>query len=469
MREDRDGRGRRQNQGQSRRKDSGRKERKGMGGVGFLSLVLAALVVTAGWLYWHRMIRGESRKADERDQMAEVETEFFPDDPSASRVLLESSQVKEAPGESEAGDAVRHETTGETPGSGKTARTPEEQMEQMTLEEKVLQLFIITPEALTGVNEVYAAGAATREAIGAYPVGGLVYFRQNLKSPEQVRDMLSKSKGYFVDRIGVIPFLSVDEEGGQVARISGREEFGEASFPDMSEIGAGGDPKEAYRVGTVIGEYLAGYGFNVDFAPVADVITNPENTVVARRSFGSRGASAAAFTNEVIRGLKEKGVEAVVKHFPGHGGTAEDSHKGYAQTLRTLEEMREEEFVPFREGIKAGCRFVMVGHIAAPKVTGDETPAVFSKKMVTDILRGELGFDGIVVTDALNMGAVTDSYGSAEAAVLALEAGVDMLLMPADFKGAYNGVLQAVKSGTLSEARIEESVRRILAVKMGME
>lgn len=131
--------------------------------------------------------------------------------------------------------------------------------------------------------------------------------------------------------------------------------------------------------------------------------------------------------------------------------------------------MREEEFVPFREGIKAGCRFVMVGHIAAPKVTGDETPAVFSKKMVTDILRGELGFDGIVVTDALNMGAVTDSYGSAEAAVLALEAGVDMLLMPADFKGAYNGVLQAVKSGTLSEARIEESVRRILAVKMGME
>lgn len=467
MREDLDGRGRQQ--GQSRRRDTGRNGRKGMGGVGFLSLVLAALVVTAGWLYWSKILREESKRADERDRMAEVETEFFPDDPSASRVLLESSQVKEAPGESEAGDAARHETAEETSGSRRTARTPDELMEQMTLEEKILQLFIVTPEALTGVDEVYAAGTRTREAIDAYPVGGLVYFRQNLKDPGQVRDMLSRTKDYFADRIGVIPFLSVDEEGGQVVRIGGREEFGETSFPDMSEIGAGGDPKDAYRVGTAIGAYLSGYGFNVDYAPVADVITNPENTVVARRSFGSSGASAAAFTNEVIRGLKEKGVEAVVKHFPGHGGTAADSHKGYAQTMRTLEEMREEEFVPFREGIKAGCCFVMVGHISAPKVTGDETPATFSKKMVTDILRGELGFDGIVVTDALNMGAVTDSYGSAQAAVLALQAGVDMLLMPADFKGAYNGVLQAVKSGALSEARIEESVRRILAVKMGME
>ncbi|MCI9582232.1 glycoside hydrolase family 3 protein [Clostridiaceae bacterium] len=467
MREDLDGRGRRQ--AQSRKRGAGRRGRSGMGGVGFLSLVLAVLVVTAGWLYWYKLIRGEKTRVDERDRMAEVETEFFPDDPSASRVLLESSQVKETAGESETGEAAREETSAETPAAQKAAQTPKELMERMTLEEKVLQLFIITPEALTGVDEVYAAGTKTREAIDAYPVGGLVYFRQNLKDPAQVKDMLSRSKGYFVDRIGIAPFLSVDEEGGQVTRIGGRREFGAASFPDMSKIGANGDPGEAYRVGTTIGEYLSEYGFNVDFAPVADVLTNPENTVVARRSFGSDGAAAAAFTNEVIRGLEEKGVEAVLKHFPGHGGTAADSHKGYAQTLRTLEEMREEEFVPFREGIKAGCRFVMVGHISAPKAAGDERPAIFSKKMVTDILRGELGFDGIIVTDAMNMKAVTDSYGSSEAAVLALQAGVDMLLMPADFRAAYSGVMEAVKNGTLSEARIEESVQRILTVKMGME
>lgn len=261
--------------------------------------------------------------------------------------------------------------------------------------------------------------------------------------------------------------IGVDEEGGQVARISGREEFGIAAFEDMSEVGAAGDPKRAYEVGDRIGAYLSEMGFNMDFAPVADVLTNPENTVVARRSFGSDGAVVSAFVKEKVKGMESHGVSAVLKHFPGHGGTSGDTHEGYAYTERTLDELMAEDLVPFKEGIDAGIHFVMAAHISAPNAAGDDTPASLSEVMITDVLRNKLGFDGIVITDALNMGAITQQYSSSEAAVKALQAGVDILLMPENFSEAYNGVLTAVKHGTISEERLNQSVRRILRVKLG--
>lgn len=435
--------------GRSRRSRKGRKNGSPFGRLLLLVIALAA-ALTAVLLLRYSSRQGE-REA-KRDKSVSVQPEFFPGDTFSRKEGRTAGEEVESTGSADAAEG---------------AGTAEELLQRMTLEEKVLQLFMVTPEALTGVNEVYAAGTKTRESVEAWPVGGIVYFSQNLRSPDQTTDMLTRTSKYFRDRIGIEPFLGVDEEGGQVSRISGKDGFGIESFPDMSAIGAEGDPKKAYEVGSRIGTYLSELGFNLDFAPVADVLTNPDNTVVARRSFASDGAVAAAFSNEVVKGLKEHGIYAVLKHFPGHGGTLADSHDGYAETDRTLEELKAEEFVPFKEGAAAGADFVMVGHISAPKVTGDNTPATFSYKMITEILRGQLGFDGIVITDALNMGAVTSSYNSAEAAVRALNAGNDMLLMPENFKEAYQGVLDAVASGELSEERIDQSVERILRVKLG--
>ena len=437
--------------GRSRRRRNGGGSRRPAGCLVLPVILVITAAAAAGVLFLKNGI-GQQEAEKPRDTSVAVQPELFPGDTASRR--------ESAPQGTE-GDGTAPEEAENRP------ETAEEFLKQMTLEEKVLQLFMVTPEALTGVDEVYAAGEKTKESIEASPVGGIVYFRQNLRSPEQTTDMLTRTSKYFRDRIGLEPFLGVDEEGGQVARISGREEFGIAAFPDMSAIGAEGDPKKAYEVGDQIGGYLAELGFNLDFAPVADVLTNPENTVVAKRSFGSDGAVTAAFVNEVLKGLKAHGIHGVLKHFPGHGGTLADSHEGYVETERTLEELMAEDFVPFKEGIEAGAEFVMAGHIAAPKVTGDNTPASFSHELITEVLRGRLGFDGIVITDALNMGAVTASYGSAEAAVRALEAGNDMLLMPENFQEAYQGVLAAVADGRLTEARIDESAERILRVKLG--
>lgn len=404
-------------------------------------LILLAIAAVAVAFFLQRRMRAAEMGRAARDSSAAVNTEVFPGD-------------------------ERNDSGSEALSDQEEPLTAEAVLRRMTREEKVLQMFMVTPEALTGVDEVYAAGAKTKESIVLYPVGGIVYFRQNLRSPDQVKDMLTRTQKYFRDRIGFEAFLAVDEEGGQVSRISGREGFGIPSFPDMREIGDLGDPGKAYEVGERIGSYLSDFGFNMDFAPVADVLTNPENTVVARRAFATDGPITAAFSNEFVKGLKVHGVSAVLKHFPGHGGTANDSHDGYAATERTLAELTAEDFVPFREGMDAGVDFIMTGHIAAPAVTGDNTPASLSGMITGEILRKTLGYDGIVITDALNMRAITSSYSSADAAVRAIQAGNDMLLMPENLEEAYQGVLSALADGRISEERIDKSVERILRVKL---
>lgn len=338
-------------------------------------------------------------------------------------------------------------------------------LSQMTLEEKVAQLFLVTPEALTGYDLVTAAGAATKSAVDQYPVGGLVYFKENLVSPSQVKDLLFNTRKYSQERIVVPVFTSVDEEGGSVARIGSQPDFAVTQLEDMRTIGDSGDSGRAYEAGKVIGGYLSDLGFNLDFAPVADVLSNPENTVVSKRSFGTDAAVVAKYSKEVVKGLEEQGVSAVIKHYPGHGATSGDTHEGYAFVDKTLEELMSNELIPFQAGIDAGVDFVMVAHISVPKITGNDEPSTLSKTMVTDILREKMGFQRIIVTDAMNMKAITDQYTPGEAAVKALAAGVDMIVMPQDFKAAYQGVLDAVQNNTLTEERINDSVRRILEVK----
>ena len=332
----------------------------------------------------------------------------------------------------------------------------------MSLEEKVAQMFFVTPENLTGVDVATQAGETTRQALTQYPVGGLIYFSKNIYDEEQLTTMIRNSQSY-----SEIPlFIGVDEEGGSlVARIANHPNFDVEKFPDMAEIGATGDPSKAYEVGSTIASYLKDYGFNLDFAPDADVLTNPNNTAIGVRSFGSDPDMTAQMVEQAVKGFQDHQVSAVIKHFPGHGGTTTDSHNGAAIVDRSLEELRSAEFLPFEAGIQAGVDMVMVGHLQVPQVISDDTPASLSSEMITDILRNELGYDGIVITDSLSMGAITTYYTSADAAVKCIQAGGDMLLMPYNFTEAYQGVLDAVNSGEISEERINESVTRILKVK----
>lgn len=342
-------------------------------------------------------------------------------------------------------------------------------LEDMTLEEKVAQLFIIQPEAILDVGTAVAAGDATREAINQNPVGGFIYFGDNLQSKEQTQEMLKNVQTYSMERTGFPAFLSVDEEGGTVARVAGTGNFDIPKIGDMADIGAAGDVEAAKQVGGDIGSYLAELGFNLDFAPVADVLSNPENTVVRDRSFGNDPEMVSDMAIAVSDGLEEKGILSTYKHFPGHGATSADTHKGYAYTDKTLEELEACELIPFQRCIADGAKIIMAAHISAPNVTGDDTPTSLSKTMVTDILREKMGYTGLVVTDAMNMGAITEEYTSAEAAVKALQAGVDVVLMPENYQQAYQGVLDAVADGTLTEERINESVTRILTVKLEMK
>lgn len=338
----------------------------------------------------------------------------------------------------------------------------------MTLEDKIAQMFIITPEALTYYTTVTARGDTTKEFYNKRPVGGMLYKAENLKDTEQTTTMLTNMKAIVQEKTGLLPFLSVDEEGGSVTRIAGNPAFGVTDVGDMAAIGATGDAQNAYNAGVTIGTYLKKLGFNMDFAPVADVLTNPENTAIGKRSFGADAASVAEMAESMRKGLETQGIYGVVKHFPGHGGTQTDSHDGAAVLEKTMEELTATELVPFQRAVDEKAPFIMVGHISLPNVTGDDVPASLSPKMINEVLRGEMGYNGIVITDAMNMAAVTGRYKADEATVMAVNAGADMILMPQDYETAYKGILDGVTGGTITETRLNEAVVRIVKLKLQM-
>ncbi len=331
---------------------------------------------------------------------------------------------------------------------------------EMSIENKVAGLFIVTPESVTGVTAATQAGDGTQEALNQYAVGGMIYFDQNIKDKEQITTMLANTSSMSNYPI----FLAVDEEGGDVSRVA-NSSVEVTKVEDMAAIGAGGDASQAYEAGKTIGSYLKEIGFNVDFAPVADVTQEGVESALGNRSFGSDPQIVGEMVSNAVSGIEETGVSACLKHFPGLGSAAEDTHEGRVEIDKTAEEFRAVDFVPFSAGIEAGADFVMVSHATAPALDEDSVPSSLSKKVITDILRGELGFEGVVVTDALDMTAITDYYTPEEAAVMAVEAGADMLLMPEDFEKAYNAVLAAVQDGTITEERIDESLDRIYRVK----
>jgi beta-N-acetylhexosaminidase len=234
----------------------------------------------------------------------------------------------------------------------------------------------------------------------------------------------------------------------------------------MGELATRPDAEEQIRhYGDVIGTYLRRYGFNVDFAPVADVVTNGNNTFLKKRAFGTDPEHVRDLVYLFSRQLLAHGVLPCYKHFPGIGGTNDNSHFGYAVVNRTLEQFEEAEFLPFRDACDKGIPFIMAGHILVPAISGEERPASLSKIMLTDLLRNRLGFQGIIICDALVMDAIRNDFSSCRASVEAVKAGCDMILKPGNFRGSVNAVIEAVENGEISRARIDESVNRILRTK----
>ncbi len=342
----------------------------------------------------------------------------------------------------------------------------DERIGAMTLEQKVAQLFIVTPEALVeGVSQVTQAGDMTREGVTAHPVGGIVYFAQNLLDPEQTTTMLANVKQFYADAGNVAPFIAVDEEGGTVVRVADNEAFGAQDVGDASALGSAGDTEAAKRAAEQIADYLMPLGFNLDFAPVADVVDPLRSDTMGLRSLSSDAAVAADMVRAEVEGFRDKKMLCCAKHFPGIGAAAGDSHEGAITIEATNEELETVDLVPFRAAIEAGVPMIMVGHVSLPNIVGDSTPAPLSSAVVQGMLRDSLGYTGIIVTDSLSMGAITDYYTPAEAAVAALKAGCDIPLMPERLDEAYQGVLSAVQVGELTEERLDESLTRILTAK----
>ena len=354
----------------------------------------------------------------------------------------------------------------------------EAQLQKMTLREKVGQMFYVRPECLdttihfnlpSGIDEsaddireikLQAVNATMKGVNEKYPVGGIILYAHNIKDEAQL--------ARFVPEIRALkgsPLLCIDEEGGRVARIANNDNFNEKKYESMGAIGATGDPQNAYECGNTIGTYLRRYGFDVDFAPVADVNTNPENIVIGQRAFSDDPAIAAPMVTNYLQGLKDAGVTGCIKHFPGHGDTKSDTHFGYAQSMKTWDEMLGCEMTTFKAGIAWGCQLIMTAHIAVPNVTGSDVPSTMSPVILQDKLRGELGYQNIIITDAMEMGAITQQYNCAEATVGCIRAGVDIVLGPQNFIEAFDAVIAAVNNGTITEERINQSVRRILKLK----
>ncbi len=412
--------------------------------VGALVGIAALIVTLAGF--------GLSRTREPEPEEAWAESVSAPETPEASELPEELSDAEGVlpPGELEKQSQSWLSRLVHPPTKA------EKLLSEMSIREKVYQLFIVFPDQLTGKAPVTEAGEDVKDGLDRYPVAGILFDRDNIRGGEQIYTLLAQMQSY--SRIPLL--MTCDEEGGRVNRL-----MSNAGTPYVGPMLSYRDkgPGTARANAVTIAHGLTSCGFNMDFAPVADVWSNPANTVIGNRAYSTDFDEAAELVRAAVNGFHEGGVACTLKHFPGHGDTYEDSHNGLAKVYRTKQQLQDAEWKPFRAGIAAGADAVMVGHLIAGEI--DPEPATVSHVMVTDILRNELGFTGVIITDSLQMDAVTENYTSGEIALQAIEAGVDILLAPEFLGEAAEALLSAVEDGRLPESRIDESVSRILSLK----
>ena len=340
----------------------------------------------------------------------------------------------------------------------------ERRIREMTLEQKVGQMFMVG-FGNPGDQPAYEINDQIRTLIQEKHVGGVILFGRNVESPEQVRKLTGELQKLALSSPPGIPLLvAIDQEGGPIIRI--RE--GVTLFPGNMALGATRDPNLAYEAGRIAGMELRAMGINMNLAPVVDLNNNARNPVIGVRSFGEDPSWVARMAEANIRGYHAGAVLTAVKHFPGHGDTAVDSHVDLPTIARDRKRLEEADLVPFRRAIAQGADAVMSAHVTFPAFEPSGLPATLSRRVLTGLLRNELGFDGVIITDDMEMGAIAKRFGSAKAAVRAIRAGADMVLVCHTLsvqKESIEAVTQAVRSGEISEERIDQSVRRILKLK----
>lgn len=426
-------------------------------------VVLMALVFVAAGVFGILTLGGKAGDPKEAAQTTEAVDSSKPDGVSESGDSKNTEDTDAGKNDNGSDNTAAEVTGGEDvqdpadqSGSAEGSDIVEKTLADMSLRDKVCQMMFVRPESITGIDVVTAAGDTTKSALEQYPVGGIVYFAQNMESKDQIKEMIDNSQSY--SKVGL--FISTDEEGGMVNRLMNT--VGTTYIDSMYNYKDEGTQKAHDNAYTIASD-MAALGFNMDFAPVADVWSNPDNTVIGERAYSDDYSQAAELVGSAVKGFEDGGVMCTLKHFPGHGDTAEDSHYSSAYVRRTKDEIMADEMQPFTAGIDAGAEFVMVGHLIVPDI--DELPATLSYKITTEMLRNEMHFEGIAITDSLAMSSIADNYGVGESAVMSIKAGIDMLLDPTDIDTAIDAVVQAVESGDITEDRIDESVRRILTLK----
>ena len=321
-------------------------------------------------------------------------------------------------------------------------------LENMSIEEKIAQMLIIEYDSDYVDDNL-------KSFLNSTPPGGFILMKENITTFDKTRQFVSDLNEN--SRIPLI--ISIDEEGGSVQRLKYLMDFIVSDIPFMYNVGLTNNYDLAYNIGEIIAEEVRTIGVNVDFAPVIDIYSNPNNTVIGKRSFGSNVDLVSNMGINFTKGLEDNGVIGVYKHFPGHGDTDIDSHEALPIINKSLDDLKSFELVPFKSAVKAGAKMIMVGHIAIPQITHDNTPASLSKEVI-DILKNDLNYNGLIVTDALNMGAINDNYSNEEAYIKAIEAGNDLLLIPSDGINTINIIKDKV-----SLDRINESAYKILKFK----
>ncbi|MDO5481225.1 MAG: glycoside hydrolase family 3 protein [Candidatus Saccharibacteria bacterium] len=363
----------------------------------------------------------------------------------------------------------------ETPEQPTETATPEDEsvkylaekvLKNLTLDQKIGQMLIIR-NRYTKMTPEFAA------EISDLKPGGYIIFNENITTLAETKKLISDSREKIEaanlitledgTTLKIPAFISTDQEGGSVQRLQSVSDYPPEYIPPMSEIDS---TDTAYKTGQLLAEECKNIGLNLDFAPVADIFSNPQNTVIGNRAFGTDKNTVADMSTALARGLRDSDIIPVFKHFPGHGDTITDSHQSLPIVTKSLDELEGNELYPFKKAIESGAEMIMVAHIALPNITGDYTPASLSPKIITDLLKTQLNYSGLVITDGLDMGALTNNYSGTKIAIKAVIAGADLLLTPVSPLEAKSAILSAVKDGTISESRIDKSVQKILELKL---
>lgn len=334
----------------------------------------------------------------------------------------------------------------------------------MSLKQKIGQLFMVSVYSLdsSGSKSQTKVTTAMKKTMKKYPVGGILLFSKNVESEKQLKKLTQD-----LQNASHVPlFIAADEEGGTVSRIASKLPDSVTQFPQAREIGETYTDQQIAKMGKEQSKQLKDLGINMNLAPVADVLSNEDNTEIGNRSFGSDAKEVASIVKTLVKSMQKQQISATLKHFPGSGDALGDTHRGAVETKQTIQELRKKEFLPFESGMDADSDAVMVSHLILTNVTDEKEPCSLSERVISDILRDEMEYDGLILTDAMNMNSITDNYSSGEAAVKAVKAGVNIVVMPEDLGQAYKAVKSAVKNGRIKESVVDKAVRRIIYTKL---